>query len=225
MYLHAMNSCVFIIKYVTHIETFRPFWCFKVKIWNLLIENLTWNIKWHLWGQHQEMCSQCCVDQKRRLLGKGTHQILRGIRSLHWKGSNLRHGRVFNDFLLIQAINNMNPRRYIAKGDLLTEKTGRSRSGLGLIFQGHGRRRRDWSQGVSWGSCKGLKRKTRELNSCEKKKALNSKNSMWTCFPWSFTGFHGFECFDLDSLLVGEAFQERAAKEKIMLEESFHVKS
>ena len=60
-----------------HIVTFRPYDVSKWRSENLLIEHLTWDIKWHLWGQHQEMCLQCCVDQKRRLLGKGTHEILR----------------------------------------------------------------------------------------------------------------------------------------------------
>lgn len=208
-----------------HIVTFRPFDVSKwrseklwVKIW---LETSSGTFE-----ANTKRCACSVVWTRRGVCCEKQHmKFFGGIRSLHWKCSNLRHCRVFYGFWLIEGMNNMNPRRYIAKGDLLTEKTGRSRSGLGLIFQGHGRRRRDWSQGVSWGSCKGLKRKTRELNSCEKKKALNIKNSMWTCFPWSFTGFHGIECFDFDTLLVGEAFQERAAKEKIMLEESFHVKS
>lgn len=182
MHLHAMNSWFLSCKHtymkhtLKHIVTFRPFWCFKVKIWNLLIENLTWNVKWHLWGQHQEMCSQCCVDQKRRLLGKGTHQILRGIRSLHWKFSNLRHCRVFYGFWLIEGMNNMNrnPRRYIAKGDLLTEKTGRSRSGLGLMSS------RPWKKKarlISRSFVRKLQRtkKNTKLNSCGKKGTENLK--------------------------------------------------
>lgn len=70
-----------IYTYETYFETYcniQTFWCFKMKIWKIVSENLTWNVKWDLWGQHQEMCLQCCVDQKRRLLRKATHEILRG---------------------------------------------------------------------------------------------------------------------------------------------------
>ena len=177
MYLHPMNSCfvhsIYLCeRYYCNIQTF---WCFKVKIWKFLIENLAWNIKWHLSGQHQEMCLQCCVDQKRRLLGKGTHKILRGIRSLHWKCSNLRHCRVFNGFyrewiIWIETLESI----HWWQGDLLTEKTGRSRSGLGFMIS------RPWKKKarlISRSFVRKLQRtkKNTELNSCGKKGTENLK--------------------------------------------------
>lgn len=152
-------------------------------------------------------------------VGKRNTQILRGIRSLHWKCSNLRHCRVFYGFWLIEGKNNVNrnPRRYIAKGDLLTEKTGRSRSGLGFMIS------RPWKKKarlISRSFVRKLQRTQQKPESWThaKKKAL--KIRYLDMFSLKLHRVPGFDVLTLESSLLGEAFQERAAKEKIMLEES-----
>ena len=199
MYLHAMNSCVF-----------------SLNMWNILKHSALFDVsKWRseicwlkIWlgtssgtfEANTKRCARSVVWTRRGVCWEKEHmKFFGGIRSLHWKCSNLRHCRVFYGFWLIEGKNNVNRNpwvdtlmaRWFIDGKNWTfavwprfhDFKAMEEEGEVDLKEFREEAAKDWKKTESWTHAK--------------KRSLKILKSIWTCFPWSFTGFLGLTFWHL----------------------------